>query len=69
MCVFLPEGQTNLLVVTHLDLNIHSVREYPGAVLGDQQLHVHLDDHLKDDNSQADFEDVDSMRCLDFWYV
>ena len=58
----LEEGKCTvlyLLVIWHLDLYIHPVPEYPGketgAVLGDQQLYVHLAHHLKDDNSQADF--------------
>ena len=62
-----------LLDVRHLDLNIHSVPEYPGenpgAVLSDQQQHAHLADHLQDKNGLADFLDVDLMRCLGFRYV
>ena len=62
-----------LPVVRHLDLNIQPVPEYPGkesgAVLGDQHLHVHLGDHLKDHNSQADILDVDCLPCLGFRFV
>ena len=40
-----------VLFVRHLDLKIHPVPDYPGeedpgAVLGDQQQHIHLADHL-----------------------